>query len=134
MSIREGGIYLFYWGTEAVAAQMNTDLQSQLNSRNISHKQSGDHTETKGTRFEGSISLTLLFDDDSLLDPIDLWDAHKAKTEEDVKISTEETGDFEFTGTGRIDNWQGGFPDQENIEVSVEVTLTGDYDFSEITA
>lgn len=131
--IRAGETYLFYWGGNAVAAQMNSDLTSQLGTRQTSNKQSGDYTETKGTRFEGSISLTLLFDDLATLDPIDLWDAHKLKTEEECKISTETIGDFEFIGTGRIDNWQGGFPDQENIEVSIEVTLTGSYDFEEIT-
>lgn len=131
--MRSGDEVLFYWGDEAVAAQLNSDLSSTLGTRDVSTKQSGDHTETKGARFEGTISLSLLWDSNATLSPIDLWDDHKAKEEKECKLSREVVGDYEFVATGRIDNWSGGFPDHENVEVEIEVTLTGPYDWEEIT-
>ena len=134
MGIKAGEKYLFYWGGEAVTAQTNTDLQSQLNSRETNHKTSGDHNQSEGTRFEGSISLTLLFDENATLDPIDLWNDHKAKEHKESKISTEEVGDYEFVAdAARIENWSGGFPDRENIEITCDLVTVGPYDFVEIT-
>ncbi len=130
--IKSGDIVLFYWDGAAVAAQMNADFSGSMESRETSVKQSGKATESVPTRYSGTASLTCLFDDQATLGHKEIFDDWKAGAVKPAKLSSEIGGDYEIAANAYVSSYSESYPDQENIEISIDITFTGDITKTEI--
>jgi hypothetical protein len=132
-SIKPGDDILFYWDDEAVAAQTDGSFSGDMNNRETSNKQTGRATTSIPTRYSGTVSITALFDENATLDPQTIfndWIAGKVKP---GKLSSEKDGDYAIEGDAYISSYSENYPDQDNIELSIDVTFTGDISKNKIS-
>lgn len=132
MAIPAGETFLVYWKGNAFMAQLTAEFSSGRDSRDISHKQSGKFGESRPQRINSTISLTALLDDNASIDIVDIWDDYQSGDVEDLELSQEVNGGYEVSGKAYISNIGLNTPDQENTEVPIDFTFTGEHDIDEI--
>lgn len=131
--IPAGTDVLVTWGGGAVAAQTNHDENWSADERETSTKQSGDYKESKSARKSGDLSLTFLFDNNATLGFLELFEDWKAGNIKELKVSTQNAGDYELACDAWINSLSRSYPDQDNQECSADFTFTGEPNYNEIT-
>lgn len=132
--IPAGSDVLVLFGGQAVAGQTTNDENFTSDSRNKSTKDSGKFAESEPARRSGDLSLTLLFDDNATLGYLELFEDWKAGNTKELKVSTQEVGDYELVVNAWINGLSRSYPDQDNQECTVNFTFTGEPNYNEITA
>lgn len=132
--IPSGTEVLVLWGGSAISAQLSASENWNSDERNTSNKQSGDYKKSVAARRSGDLSLNFLFDDAASLGFLEVFEDWKSGTIKELKVSTQQVGDYELVCNAWISGLGREYPDQENQECTVEFTFDGEPNYNEITS
>lgn len=128
MAIFNGTNLGVYIGGTLVAAATDCSLSLNMETIDITTKDSAGYRELLGGLRSGSISCSGLIDyqDASNKDITDLYDAWEARTELTLKFSSEISGDESYTANGYLTSLEQSGGTEDTATYSATFELTGE--------
>jgi TP901-1 family phage major tail protein len=128
MAIFNGTNLGVYIGGTLVAAATDCSLSLNMETIDITTKDSAGYRELLGGLRSGSISCSGLIDyqDASNKDITDLYDAWEGRTELTLKFSSEITGDESYTANGFLTSLEQSGGTEDTATYSATFELTGE--------
>lgn len=133
MAVMNGTLMAVKVGGSIINLQTECSISLSREVSDVSTKDStNNYKEVIPRQKSGSISFSILHDEDATYNAQDLWTIFDNGTESEVTFTTGTTGDYEFTADAFLSSLEMNAGTEDNVTVSGTFELTGDITYTAV--